>query len=89
MRWLDFELDEVFGPLLVVAAMEDVKIRRQGFGTPSVMDDAVPNTIQETGQGQRPARMVGLPDSDSYLGLGQEAQSEGRIAGLRTLEGEE
>ena len=87
MRWLDFEFDLNFGPLLVLTEEED-KFRRMRFGNSSVMEDAVETkSIQETGQEQRPARMAGLPDSDStQLDKSIEAWRVARIASLRTSE---
>ena len=67
ITWKDFILDDQIGPQLIVDSgdgMETANCRRTWDGrTPSVMDDAmglaanVP--IQETGQDQRSARMVG------------------------------
>lgn len=63
IRWMDFVFDEV-GPLL-----EDSDCRRTRLESSSVMDDArvkkpIHFGIQETGQEQWPARMVGLASSD-------------------------
>jgi hypothetical protein len=81
MRWLDFVLDEKFGPLLalpmespgvdqivvtsrLLSSTQKVRTaeeRVQGVRKTQLMG----NQIQETGQGQRPARMVGQPNLDS------------------------
>lgn len=79
--WKDFELNTTFGPLLVLDKKdkkdnkEDRKNRETRIGSPhsSVMEDAQSGytwashdaLIQETGQKQRPARMVGLSSLDS------------------------
>ncbi len=61
--WKDFVLDDQVGPLLRFTE-DALECRRTRLGSPSVMDDAMVS-IQETGQEQRPARMVGLPALDS------------------------
>ncbi len=59
--WMDFILDDKFGPLL--------SIDSSGVGTKdgadvvSVMEDGRSNHIQETGQERRPARMAGKSSS--------------------------
>jgi hypothetical protein len=67
--WKDFILDDVVGPILADVGSKDDKdykvCRRTRLGSPSVMEDARGNTIQETGQEQRPARMAGLSSLDS------------------------
>jgi hypothetical protein len=65
--WKDFVLDDFFGPSLLVDEIEQndqTSCRTRRCGHPSVMEDAIGN-IQETGQEQRPARMVGLSSLDS------------------------
>jgi hypothetical protein len=51
--WMDFVLDERFGPLLKGAA------EASGEGVAAVMEDSDGQHIQETRQGRQPARMVG------------------------------
>lgn len=79
--WQDFVLDDVCGPLLQAiedATEESIPVcRRTRLGSPSVMDDATGSQIQETGQGQRPARMVGQPNLDSNAAL---KTREGQVA---------
>lgn len=83
LRWLDFEMDSFFGPLLDVPGEEN-KFRKVRFARPSVMDDAVElKSLQETGQEQWPARMAGLPDSESNSDLSIEARRVERIVPLR------
>lgn len=63
MKWLDFEWDAQLGPLLRVPGE---KFRGEGSVRSTHQEDTVARTsIQETGQGELPARMVGIPDSAS------------------------
>jgi len=64
--WKDFILDENFGPILEVPGPEIVltSCRVSRLGRPKNQDDSN-GEIQETGQEQRPARMVGLSSLDS------------------------
>lgn len=61
VKWNDFVLDEEFGPTLDTS---DLDCRRMRLGRPSIRKDAQANLIQETGQEQRPARMVGSSGSE-------------------------
>lgn len=70
MTWKDFVFDDVLGPLLVVPTEGPIGCKK--LGGLSIMEDAIGSneardraSIQETGQEQRPARMVGLPHLDS------------------------
>ena len=67
--WKDFVLDDVTGPLLIVAAASTdehpASCRKTRLGRPNIMDDVNGNAIQETGQEIRPARMAGLSSLDS------------------------
>lgn len=64
ITWKDFIIDHEIGPFLL-----DVEnsCREERSGDPSVMDDAIRGQIQETGQEQSPARMVGASSLDSYF----------------------
>jgi hypothetical protein len=76
ITWKDFILDDQFGPQLVIEVSNDELIvaktcRRTWTGKDSsVMEDArglaVNVPIQETGQEQRPARMVGSSGLESH-----------------------
>lgn len=66
--WKDFILDDFLGP-----SLKDQKICTEKPGSVSVMEDADGISNQETGQEQRPARMVGNRVSSSYSHLGKEA----------------
>lgn len=73
IRWNDFVMDDVCGPVLAFAGAEEgtMKVSRgKRLGSPSVMEDAgkiaLGKQIQETGQELRPARMVGHSASDSF-----------------------
>ena len=78
--WMDFALDEVLGPVLVTEGLGG--FRTGEVGQASVEDDANAATgalgsalIQETRQGQQPARMVGQ-SSLEVVGIGMEAERE-------------
>jgi len=67
ITWKDFIFDEVIGPYLDV----DLSCRKAKLGDPCIREDATGKketpesvSIQETGQEQRPARMVGLSSSE-------------------------
>ncbi|MEN9724021.1 MAG: hypothetical protein RJB38_2007 [Pseudomonadota bacterium] len=57
ITWLDFILDERFGPLLAIDSREESAI--DGADVVSVMEDGGGHHIQETRQVRRPARMAG------------------------------
>jgi len=84
----DFELNDVFGPLLVV------REPRTSDGDLGIRKDAIDN--QETRQEQRPARMVGTlqsiekSNSDLVIETGMEAGRDLRTdkAALLTRRGE-
>lgn len=85
--WKDFVLDDVIGPSLVVGGEEEQlgqSCRKANTGILSVQDDAE-GTIQETGQGQRPARMAGLSSLDSV----QTGMEAGQDHPSSTWQGEE
>ena len=69
--WKDFVLDEVIGPVIDPSLLDGVSdpvptsCRRKRLGSPNVKDDVRGVSFQETGQEQRPARMVGLSSLDS------------------------
>ncbi len=72
--WKDFILDDEFGPTLLVnekrgeltkEGLTGVCDREVSRAVEKHQDDARAKKIQETGQEQRPARMVGLPSSES------------------------
>jgi hypothetical protein len=70
----------------------DKQGRRKRLGSPDIMDDvygkkneASGASIQETGQEQRPARMVGLSSSDSAE-TGRDAGRGNRVQVLRQRE---
>lgn len=69
IQWMDFTFDEFLGPLLQFP--EDTA---PGFRTRSetVMEDGSGQN-QETGQVQRPARMVGHPESELDARIGMDA----------------
>ena len=70
ISWMDFVLDDVFGPSLRVSSGAD-EIRGGPLGVSVVMEDERPkqndekSSIQETSRNSRPARMVGDPGLDS------------------------
>ena len=74
--WKDFILDGPMGAHLVCndAGLHSVTIKDDGSGT---------NTIQETGQEQRLARMAGLSSLDSTLPHGKDADRGMESALLR------
>ena len=76
--WKDFVFDDVLGPVLAPSIFEEedetgsTSCRNERFGSPSDQEDAMGSAvsevvIQETGQEQRPARMVGHSSLDSTL----------------------
>ena len=65
IAWMDFVLDEKFGPLLKGAD------GASGGGVAAVMDDSDGQNIQETRQGRQPARMVGNNLLESNNGQGR------------------
>lgn len=65
ITWTDFIFDDVVGPVL-----KDVRAT-DSDGT-SIKDDTHTGSIQETRQGPRPARMVGLSSLENDP-LGKEA----------------
>ena len=83
--WKDFILDDVLGTFLIEREernSKDLKVCRRGRpGNQSIMEDAV--SIQETGQEQLPARMVGfssldLTKPDMEVGSGDQSSRPGR-----------
>ena len=74
ITWKDFVLDDFLGPVLsstpdVWAIMEDERTANEALGKAS---------IQETRQGQRPARMVGSSGLDAVrLGKDADRTSQG------------
>jgi hypothetical protein len=98
--WKDFILDDVVGPVLLddLVRYTDLKVcrgKRVASSAvllktkPSVMEDskgAQAVHIQETGQEQRPARMVGLSGLDFQSSTGTEA---GRRDGVSLTRREE
>lgn len=69
IRWLDFEWDSHLGPLL---AQPEQKFREAESRRGLIQEEARRRSnFQETGQGELPARMVGVPETDSK----QERQS--------------
>lgn len=83
--WMDFKFDEVFGPILEIP--EKDHSRKARSGSPSVMEDAEGSKIQETGQKQRPARMVGLSSLDSFAQTDMEVGTGDRTDLRRRGEG--
>lgn len=80
IKWKDFILDDEIGPFLAVDAREDEKCReKKRFGSPGVMDDAIGKKIQETGQEQQPARMVGYSSLFSNTSPGMDASRNSQI----------
>jgi hypothetical protein len=99
VRWMDFDLSQSFGPLLVVTdtaeGASNIRvfrkgnglggrstgtIRRMGMGEPS-------QSIQETGQGKGPARMVGGSSSALTNGcspIGMDAGPESSVAVMQS-----
>jgi hypothetical protein len=74
--WKDFVLDEAIGAHLVC--------NDDGLHSLTVMEDGSrENTIQETRQEQRPARMAGLSSLESTLPHGTEADRGMKSALLR------
>jgi len=97
---MDFDLSQSFGPLLVVSdtAEGDSKIRvfrrgnglgGQSTGTIRRMGTGEPSqSIQETGQGKGPARMVGGSSSALTNGcspIGMEAGPESSVVVMQSL----
>jgi hypothetical protein len=88
--WKDFVLDDVAGPVLLEELVDitDLKVCRgkrvasssiMPKTKPSVMEDSTGEQavqIQETGQEQRPARMVGLSGLDFNSSAGMEASRQ-------------
>ena len=68
VMWMDFVLDDLVGPVMSLPETWedalDISCRRMRLGNPSIRND-VNGAIQETGQVQRPARMVGHSSLDS------------------------
>jgi hypothetical protein len=93
IQWMDFVFDDVLGPMLseptgVPADIASCRSRSKGVGSLSVMQDAL-SKIQETGQVQRPARMVGFTGFDSNespdMDVGRTSQtSQARRGGGKT-----
>ena len=90
--WKDFILDDFFGPSLNFENESPHDRREARTGSPQHRqeDDGgtqASQTIQETGQMQRPARMVGFSSLDSRSGrgdpTGMEAGGEPRKATRR------
>lgn len=87
--WKDFVLDDVCGPLLMEGPIMSLEVkvcrgkRLAGKNSmPNVMEDSTGEKavlIQETGQEQRPARMVGLSDLDSISLAGMDAGRHDRL----------
>ncbi len=74
ISWLDFEISSEKGPLLMVEDLGVImKFRRRRDKSTSIKEDISRAQIQETGQGQRPARMVGYSSSD-HARIGMEAE---------------
>ena len=79
--WMDFVLDDFFGPSLKTGGNEFCRTMR--LGRPVIMEDekrsgntaghVETSTIQETGQVNRPARMVGSHSLDLNAQTGKEA----------------
>lgn len=63
--WKDFVLDHEIGPFLIDQTISE-SCREERSGDPCIMEDAFRGQIQETGQEQSPARMVGAPGLDSH-----------------------
>ena len=83
--WKDFVLDDVVGPVLAFTPEQDESCREMRFGSTSIRND-VKRAIQETGQEQRPARMVGqssLLSAQTDMEVGREirAKSSSRLRG--------
>lgn len=82
IEWMDFVLDDFFGPSL---KGEGKVCRTTRTGRPVIMEDEKrdgnivghvdSSTIQETGQVNRPARMVGSHSLDFNAPTGTEAGS--------------
>ena len=80
IEWMDFVLDDFIGPSL---KMEGQFCRTTRTGRPVIMEDEKRDgnivghvdlsTIQETGQVNRPARMVGSHSLDLNAQTGKEA----------------
>jgi hypothetical protein len=90
ITWKDFILDDVVGPIMNDAIFEssDLSCRvTSRLGSPIVMED-VTGAIQETGQEQRPARMVGLSHLDSCTEPHMEVSSEDQALESPRLRGE-
>jgi hypothetical protein len=83
ITWKDFVFDDVMGPIL----MDFESCRGTRLGSPSVMEDAN-GIIQETGQEQRPARMVGLSNLDSKAQSHMEVSRGHRASEIPRLRGE-
>ena len=60
--WMDFVLDDRFGPLLSIQS--EGRGAKEGADAVSVMEDGGRDTIQETGQEGWPARMAGDTSSE-------------------------
>jgi hypothetical protein len=95
--WKDFIFDDVLGPVLAPSIFESndsetdlSSCRKERFGSPSVQEDAMGSVlIQETGQEQRPARMVGHSSLDSTLNTQTHMEVTGdRAENLRLVRGE-
>ncbi len=72
--WKDFVLSD-FGPLLYLE--EELSFYEGKRSHSGVTEDAVRDTvskIQETGQGQQPARMVGYSSSAYHTQISMEAE---------------
>lgn len=88
ITWKDFVLDDVVGPVLSFlneTEEQELSCREMRFGSTSIRNDAKV-AIQETGQEQRPARMVGQSSlisaqTDMEVGRCDRANSSSRRRG--------
>ncbi len=95
IRWTDYVFDKVLGPVLDVPEPGVKVCQEELLAHNRITEDANGKTasqkceaIQETGQEQRPARMVGLSSSDLPSRAGMEA-SRGTRAKFPWRRGEE
>jgi hypothetical protein len=94
--WKDFALDENFGPLLTFGDEETSSCRMEKrLGSPAHKDCGTSKkgaseyaSIQETGQEQRPARMVGPSSLDSAHDTDTEVRGHDRAEISLRLRGE-
>ncbi len=77
--WKDFLITSEVGPVLVIddevsSYQTTQNFRKRGSRSPNIMEDVMGALIQETGQGQQPARMVGNKTSSDFIAqVGMEA----------------